>query len=147
MATETIIEKITTAFDKHVDVINSIMHDCVESGLVTEVETACQNFQSILKDFDTDESTKVGEFIKKMDDLELDENEFAELAETVVNHDDFDSSAFLEKMDESEIADWLAEKGYICVKLQTMDQVAKLKTFVETEIYPAVNEQAEFLKF
>lgn len=143
---ETLIEKITTAYNAHVDTINSIMHDSVEPGLTTEVEAACENFQRTLEEFDSSE-TDVEEYIKKLDALEFSEKEFATLVDALYNHDDFDKELMLEKIEEDEVADWLAEKGYVCVKLQTMVHVDKLKTFIETEIYPAVNDQTGLLHY
>ena len=145
MTEETLIEKIQKEFDKHIDVVDAIMAESIEPGLTVEVKAACDNFTIILSDLEDGEN--FDDLLKKLDATELTNAQFGKLAKTIVDHDEFDLNIMLSKIeDQSEIADFLSDQSYVCVKLENMNQMEKLREFITTEIFPHYSDQMSFLK-
>ena len=145
MEEETLIEKIQKEFDKHIDVVDAIMAESIEPGLIVEVKAACDNFTTVLSDLEDGEN--FDGLLKKLDETELTNAQFGKLAKTIVDHDEFDLNIMLSKVeDQSEIADFLSDQSYVCVKLENMNQMEKLREFITTEIFPHYSDQMSFLK-
>ena len=117
--------EVLKLFAEYKATVNAIVDDYVGmDGMITEMETADENFISDVDDIETDLDFKdILIALEKLDYREIKTDELLNLVE------------------ESEVFDWIRAQGYYSIKLETLEQSWKLEDFINTEIYPLLQDQ------
>lgn len=130
----TVIDKVLKLFQTHLDTTGAILDDYVvgNDGMFTELTAADGNFIS-----------SVRELIDE--DAEFDKTRFLADLENEVGGDHLDSDEVMEHVDEEDVCDFLAAKGYVIVKIENMNHQMMLEDFIKAHIYPHHSDQETYL--
>ncbi len=123
----------------HKETVNAILDSndhllsLLDDGFKLELQTSVENLKSAIENLpEVDGELTFDELAEKLEDLKESEIE---------------TDRLLPLCDDDEILDWVKNNkpGYILVKIDSIDIEAKIRHFLETEIYPHYNEQSNIL--
>lgn len=124
------LETVTTILDTYEDLL-----DVLDDGVKTELLAAVDNLTSS---------------IDSLQEIDQDFT-FEQLVEKLENVDasNIETDKLLALCDEDEILDWVKtnKPGFILLKTESGDMEDKIRTFLETEIYPHYNDQVNNILF
>lgn len=132
------IEKVKEMLDEHFRKINLILEDYVatDEGMCDEIEVVNAGLRDEVDELEREEDFDY--VFSALEKLEMDSDIAFEDCERLVE--------FVAKDDgELYLTENLADKNYICVKVENMDKKAKLEDFLKTEIYTTYNDQQTYL--
>lgn len=130
------IEKVKEMLDEHFKKINLILDDYMAGSteMCDEIEVVNQALAEEVEALERDEDFEYVFDALKQTNKENDDVEFDLLANFILANEG-----------ESALVYELADKNYICVKLENMDKKAKLEDFIKSEIYPLHSDQQSYL--
>jgi len=132
------IERVKEMLDEHFKKINLILGDYMAGSteMCEEIEVVNQGLVEDVEALDRDEDFKY--VFQSLETLEKAHG---------LDSDGYDRLVAFVGKDGGEYAltEYLADKNYICVKVENMDKKAKLEDFIKAEIYTTYNDQQNYL--
>jgi hypothetical protein len=133
-------QELEKLFKDHLAFCQGIMDDyVVDDGFGTEINVAIDN----LKD-------EIANLTGAGDDKAYIKNDFKSIMDALqeMEHEEIEESKLLDlvaEIDDTLIYDYVKSEGYLYIKINNIVDQQKLEDFIKTEIYPAYNQQIEFM--
>lgn len=126
-----VIPAVLELLEKYVDTTGSILdsYENVREDMIGELSIADKNLEDSIKNIETDSTAEA-------------------LTTSILKHEDFDAEdffkAFVEEHGSIDIHNFFVSQGYAVIKIDSIDQQAKLQQFVESEIWPLFSDRCKW---